>query len=58
VVIYLPGAPNPWSGNIVYMTDDRVEKLNLKFSSVSRTIQRIGIGSEEFMRNININYSG
>lgn len=58
VVIYLPGAPNPWSGNIVYMTDDRVEKLNLKFSSVSRTIQRIGIGSEEFMRNINIKYSG
>lgn len=58
MVIYLPGAPNPCSCNIVYMTDDRVEKLNLKFSSVSRTIQRIGIGSEEFMRNININYSG
>jgi len=55
VVIYLPGSPSPWSGNIVYMTDDRVEKLNLKFSSVSRTIQRIGVGSGEFMSNIKLN---
>ncbi len=55
VVIYMPGSPNPWSGNIVYMTENRVEKLNLKFTSIAKTIQRIGIGSEDFMANIKIN---
>ncbi|NIP31112.1 MAG: hypothetical protein GTN59_11305 [Candidatus Dadabacteria bacterium] len=55
VVIYLPGSPNPWSGNIVYMTENRVEKLNLKFTSIAKTIQRIGIGSDDFMANIKIN---
>ena len=29
VVIYLPGAPNPWSGSVVYFSADRVKKLNL-----------------------------
>jgi uncharacterized membrane protein len=55
VVVYLPGAPNPWSGNVVYMTEDRIEKLNLKFSAVAKIIKRIGIGSAEAISNSKIN---
>jgi len=55
VVVYLPGSPNPWSGNVVYMTEDRIEKLNIKFSSVAKIIQRIGIGSGEAISNYKIN---
>jgi len=55
VVVYLPGAPNPWSGNVVYMTEDRIEKLNLKFSEVAKVMKRIGIGSGEAIANAKIN---
>ena len=55
VVVYLPGAPNPGSGNVVYMTEDRIEKLNLKFSEVAKVMKRIGIGSAEAIANAKIN---
>ena len=55
VVVYLPGAPNPWSGSVVLMTEDRIEKLNLKFSAVAKIIKRIGIGSAEAISNSKIN---
>ena len=55
VVVYLPGAPNPWSGNVVYMTEDRIEKLKLKFSEIGKVMKRIGIGSGEAISNSKIN---
>jgi len=55
VVVYLPGAPNPWSGSVVLMTEDRIEKLNLKFIGVTKVMQRIGIGSAEAIANAKIN---
>jgi len=57
VVVYLPGAPNPGSGNVVYMTEDRIEKLNLKFSEVAKVMKRIGIGSAEAMSSSKISQS-
>jgi uncharacterized membrane protein len=57
VVVYMPGAPNPWSGNIVLMTEDRIEKLNLKFSAVTQVMKRIGIGSAQAIANAKINKS-
>jgi len=55
VVVYLPGAPNPWSGSVVLMTEDRIEKSNLKFIGVTKVMQRIGIGSAEAIANAKIN---
>jgi uncharacterized membrane protein len=57
VVVYLPGAPNPWSGSVVLMTEDRIEKLNLKFTAVTKVMKRIGIGSAEAMSSSKINQS-
>ena len=29
VAIYLPGAPNPWSGNVVFVAANRVKNLSV-----------------------------
>lgn len=57
VVVYLPGSPNPWSGRIVYMTEDRIEKLDVEFSTMAQVMESIGIGSGEKIFNSKIKQS-
>jgi len=45
VVVYLPGAPNPWSGTVVYVTPDRVRRLPMNVGDVVRNIRKLGKGS-------------
>lgn len=48
VVVYLPGAPNPWSGTIVYLDQSRVQKLDMSVSEAIRSIQMLGRGSAKY----------
>ena len=48
--VYLPGAPNPSSGSIFYMTEDRVRVLDVKLPAVVQAIRHLGIGSKEFLK--------
>lgn len=48
VVVYLPGAPNPWSGSLVYMTADRVEPLDVSMTVAVKSIRQLGRGSVAF----------
>jgi uncharacterized membrane protein len=43
--VYLPGAPNPWSGTIVYVSDDRVKPLPMTLTEALRNIRTLGKGS-------------
>jgi uncharacterized membrane protein len=45
VVVYVPGAPDPRSGNVVYLTPDRVEPLDMTFGEVTRSLRQFGRGS-------------
>jgi uncharacterized membrane protein len=45
VVVYLPGAPNPWSGSVVYVTEDRVEPLDMAPQDAIKNIRVLGRGS-------------
>jgi uncharacterized membrane protein len=45
VVVYLPGAPNPWSGSVAYFNSERVKRLEMTLSQAVKNIQRIGRGS-------------
>ena len=45
VVVYLPGAPNPWSGTVVFVEQSRVEKLDMSVADAIRSIQALGRGS-------------
>jgi len=45
VVVYLPGAPNPWSGTVGYFTTDRVEALDMRPHEAVKLIRTLGRNS-------------
>ncbi len=52
VVIYLPGAPDPWSGSVVYFSEDRVKNLEISASEAISNVRRLGRGSQAFHKEI------
>lgn len=49
VVIFLPGVPDPWSGSVCIVTEDRVTPLDLTVKSAVELMRRLGKGSIEAM---------
>jgi uncharacterized membrane protein len=45
VAVYLPGAPNPWSGNVMFVTEDRVKKLAISVTDALQILRTLGKGS-------------
>lgn len=43
-VIYIPGAPNPWSGAIVCVTEDRIESIDMKVAEAMMAIKKLTPG--------------
>lgn len=50
VVVYVPGAPNPWSGTVVYMDKSRVKRLNVSITEAIENIQGLGLGTENLIK--------
>ncbi len=48
VVVYLPGAPNPWSGSVTYFSEDRVKKLDISVAQAIGNIRQLGRGSSQY----------
>ena len=46
VAVYLPGAPNPWSGSVVFVSNDRIKPLSIPLPEALRNIRTLGKGSE------------
>jgi uncharacterized membrane protein len=44
VSVYLPGAPNPWSGTVVYVSSERVKPLAITLTDAIRNIRTLGKG--------------
>jgi len=49
VAIYLPGAPNPWSGSVVYVTDERVQSLDVSVPEAIKNIRTLGRDSSKYL---------
>jgi uncharacterized membrane protein len=49
VAVYLPGSPDTWSGSVAYMTEDRVEPLDVDFVTASNILRRLGLGSKQLI---------
>jgi uncharacterized membrane protein len=47
VVVYLPGAPNPWSGKVVYVTPDRITHAPMTVMEMVQNLGVLGRGSGE-----------
>ena len=45
VVVFLPGAPDPWSGSVCVMTEDRITPLDMTVKSAADIMKRLGKGS-------------
>lgn len=50
VVVFLPGAPDPWSGSVCILTDDRVTTLDITIKSAAALMKRLGKGSADVLR--------
>ena len=48
VVVYLPGAPNPWSGSAVCFSEDRVKSLDITVPQAIQHIRALGRGLAEY----------
>jgi uncharacterized membrane protein len=49
-LVFLPGAPDPWSGSVCAVTAERIQPLPLNIREVSDLMKRLGKGSSEALR--------
>jgi uncharacterized membrane protein len=47
VTIFLPGAPDPWSGSVCFMTEDRIKPLDITLLSAVNTLKGLGKGAKD-----------
>jgi uncharacterized membrane protein len=50
VAVFLPQAPTPMSGNIMYMPADRVRALDMPIAEAMLLVKRLGVGSAHSLR--------
>lgn len=54
VTLFLPGAPDPWSGSVIHMSEDRVAPLYAEFKTVTKNLKAIGKGMGEILDRNNV----
>jgi uncharacterized membrane protein len=47
VAVFVPGAPDPWAGDLLIVEPSRVSKLDVSIPIVERLCHRLGKGAEE-----------
>jgi len=50
VTVFLPQAPTPMSGNVMYLPADRVRPLDITMVQAMAIVKHIGVGSAEALR--------
>jgi len=50
VAVFLPGAPDPWSGSVCYFAEDRITTLDASLLSTVRVLKGFGKGSKNELR--------
>jgi uncharacterized membrane protein len=51
VVVYIPGAPDPWAGALLVMDAERITPLNRSLQEAVRNLRGLGTGSAAFLGN-------
>lgn len=52
VVVHLPGAPDPWSGAVTIVTDDRISRLGSKQLATLSVFKQLGQGASAQMKEV------
>ncbi|MDZ4818411.1 MAG: hypothetical protein SGJ20_05500 [Planctomycetota bacterium] len=55
VVVFLPGAPDPWIGSVALVQRDRVERLEIDFNEAAAICERLGRKSSGLLRGVKRN---
>ena len=55
VAVFLPQAPTPMSGNVMYFPAERVRPLAISMVQAMTLVRHIGIGSSEALRDVDLN---
>lgn len=42
VTVYLPGSPDPWTGDLVFLEAQRVQPLDIEFGDAMATFEKLG----------------
>ena len=50
VTVFIPQAPTPMSGNVMYMPADRIRPLQITMVQAMAIVKRMGVGSEDALR--------
>jgi len=51
VVVFVPGSPSPWSGDVLILAEDRVTLIDEGTTSAIKCLQKIGAGSGKLVAN-------
>lgn len=54
VAVFLPQAPSPMSGNVMYMPADRVRPLDITMVQAMSIVKAIGVGSSAALRGVDL----
>ena len=54
VTVFLPQAPTPMSGNVMYLPADRVRPLRITIGQAMALVKHIGVGSGEALRSTDL----
>jgi uncharacterized membrane protein len=54
VAVFLPQAPTPMSGNVMYLPSDRVRPWDIPMAKAMAIVKRLGVGSGAALRGIDL----
>jgi uncharacterized membrane protein len=54
VAVFLPASPTPLSGNVVYVAAERVRLLDLSMTDAMKLVKKVGIGSADALRAVDL----
>ena len=57
VAVFVPQAPTPTAGTVMYLPANRIRPLNISMLQARSIVKHIGIGSGAALRGINLNHS-
>ena len=47
--VFVPGAPNAWSGSVYFMTEERFRRIDMPRTEASRCLRQLGIGAAKLL---------
>jgi uncharacterized membrane protein len=54
VAVFVPAAPTPMSGNVLYVPAHRVQDLQISMAAAMKLVKSVGLGSAEALRGANL----